>query len=121
MAGLFIQDGQEYEGYIAECEGIHPSLSFTFRPTSAADQAKLSASIRGITEQSKKEKKIADWLATRVVSWDAGVEITGDVLLTMHQRPYGRLTDIIHGSAGSDPKPDGTVLERFSEVEAEGN
>ena len=121
MAGLFIQDGQEYDGYIAEVEGLHPSLSFTFRPTSATDQAKLSASIRNVNDQEKKEKIIANWLASRIASWDAEVEVSGEMLLKMHQRPYGRLTDIIHGSAGSDPRPDGTVPERFSEVEAEGN
>lgn len=65
----YIEDGYTERGYIAEVEGLHPALAVTYRPALPSEVNAFYRSIEGVKPE-EVEAKAAEWIATRLSSWD---------------------------------------------------
>lgn len=114
---VYIEDGYTQKGYIAAVPGLFDALRFEFRPLVATDQS----------AHAKEEKKFsgpawarfaADFMAKRIVSWDAKkqdespVPLRGPEVAKIQPALFGRLYGILNGTDASDLDPDWSQAEK---------
>lgn len=112
-----IDDGWTRDGYIAADEGLHDPLSFTYRPLTNSEFARMKAEVAaaaGATAMDRAEageRKFAEWIAKKVKTWDllnAGVHpvaITTDEVSRLQPLLFAKLLGVIQGTRPSDKNP----------------
>ena len=128
-----VEDGNNYNGYVAANPGVYPALFFSYRGITAREKSKqdgkrkalemdftMAPDRRGEQAEIIRARAVAD----HVSAWDyanASGEprpVTVDVLLDeIPLSLYNRLYGIITNFQGCDPLPDGTLIEEYNEVE----
>ena len=129
----FIDDGNNYVGYIAETPGVHPAVLFHYRALSTRDKARMDSKRRALDidftmdpgdRGEKAEEFRAHMLAMQIYEWNyldrRGVifPITQEVMIDrINTSVYMRLYGIIMSVQPSDPMPDGLLVEAYDAAE----
>jgi len=107
----FIDDGYEFDGYIAAVPDAHEAINFEYRPAGADSINRHSWSFANADEYNE---KVNNLLAEHVLAWDIcgknkqPVEITPANCGRLLDSVRRRLKDIVSGDGKSDPPPDKT-------------
>ena len=103
-------DGYTERGYIAEVPGLHPALSFTFRPLLTEERDAIGAMVRGKPQGEVNmvfsraiQKQLKTWSAKNADGKDAPID--AKLIRRLHPAMFDKLYLIIDGSApsGFDP------------------
>jgi|LakMenEpi03Aug12_release.lakeMendotaPanAssembly.Ray.scaffolds.fasta_scaffold309422_2 hypothetical protein len=97
-----IRDGIAQEGYIAEVEGIHGELSFTYRPM-LGQKADLYTDM--VAKEPNAEKAylfVCDIVADHVTGWSEAVPPSKDSMRCLKQKLLVAMYRIIRGDRASD-------------------
>ena len=112
----FIDDGYTQEGYIASVEGVHGSLSFTYRPL-IVEQRDAIDDVTIRQGGAKGSRACAAALAQQVSKWDLckgnaePVQIESANLTKVRPALFDKLYAIVAGRRPSDPRPTSTKSE----------
>lgn len=103
----FIDDGYTETKFIAERKGIHPSVTFTFRPTPIEERARIVSEAQAAKDPAQAERIIAVRLKEHLVNWTLTKEINAANILRMKSVLLSRMvTIVLYGSDGGDKNPE---------------
>lgn len=123
MAGTYIDDGFDRQGYIAEGEQksdgsrLHGSLSFTYRQATRRELVVLDDEVKAALGDGERgsgiraEDLACKFVVSKVSKWDLAkpngeaVKVSVDALYHVHPIIFGALYNIVRGWRASDPKP----------------
>ncbi|MFN9110311.1 MAG: hypothetical protein ACK5XN_09605 [Bacteroidota bacterium] len=103
----FIRDGVSQDGFIAEVDGLHGSISFKYRPM-LGQHAELYADAieKAVTADPEKGYlKMVDVVAEYLQEWDQPAELNKENVRRLKQRLMIRIYRIIRGDNKSDDRP----------------
>jgi hypothetical protein len=69
--GHFIDDGYTTTGKIEPAPGIHPALTFTYRPALDRERLAFQRSLQETTDPAKRSRRRAELVVAHVTEWGA--------------------------------------------------
>lgn len=118
----FIDDGYEKDGYIARRPGLHPAVSFMFRPMLMTERSRMLTDQNRAKTPEESETLAAKEIAKRVKWWDITTDkrkdlsISHENVLRLQPQVFVAMFAQVIGSQGPDVKPD---LENVDDVQSE--
>lgn len=112
----FIRDGVTQQGFIAEQDGIHGSLLFSYRPM-LGQHAELYADMIDklmLQDPEKAYLKTVDVVSDYTTDWDQDRPLSKESIRIIKKRLLIRMYSIIRGEQKSDPIPgsEGNIIAR---------
>jgi len=103
---VFIDDGYTEAGYIAAVPGLHGALRFKFRPMTRMERMGNLSRLSKCRDDEQAEQKAVEFLAKRILEWDAGRPVTVAALKGLHPELLTRLAQVVNSFSPSDPDPE---------------
>jgi hypothetical protein len=114
----FINDGYIKRGFIKAVPGLYPSVSFEFRPTTAAQAEIIFGQSRRETNDDRVTTFHSNVIKKHLVSWDVKdykgnlVPIETDKIRSLHPSIFQKVFSIIVGSTATEDAAQDTVESR---------
>lgn len=111
VSKAWIQDGYTRTAYISrEQSGLHPSISFVYRPMLVQDQAVVYSEMDK-ADARRRQQIASEAIKRRIVSWDIEGLSHEDAsaILKLQPKLFTRIFYIIAGDDGGDPDPSETA------------
>ena len=108
---LFIDDGYTRDGFVDEEPGLHPSLSFKYRPVTLTERSRLLFDVGAEAQPEQGDAVNAKAIAAHIVSWEPDRPPTVENLLKLHPAVSIKLVNVICGYMPSDSPPKTIVSE----------
>lgn len=113
MSTGYIPDGYTRPGYIQAVPRLYDSLRFEYRPSRRITRAKHFRDLDKVKNDDDKSERVAcDFIASRLVSWDAkneegeSIPLSSATLGDLEPVLFERLYTIILGNAIPDEDPE---------------
>lgn len=123
MSFVFIPDGYEFSGYIAEEPGIHGALRFTYRPMADSDVTALNAELEKATSRIEQQAARAKAIAERIKAWEVvdpsgkAVKPTAENLGRCPAVLFTKLASVVEGYRPNDKDPTGKTEPKSGQEE----
>lgn len=108
----WIEDGYTKDGYVARIEGLHPAISFRFRPMIQPERSRIQHEQKRAKTPEESEAMAAREIARRVTEWDITkangdlVSISEKNVLRVQPNAFYAIWLQVLGATGPDAKPD---------------
>lgn len=95
-----INDGFTLTAKIAAVPNLHPEVTFSYRPVSWVDQARITQTVPKDAEEAMTHR--AREVAKRLVSWSLAGTPTPELLMRLQPGIFFRMESIVLGMGGAD-------------------
>lgn len=117
----FIDDGYTCDACIAEVDGIHGELVFSYRPMTHDEREQIAQRLSELPKGQTSTRVLAEAIAHHVVKWNIPLDLTGEKVARLLPALFDKIYAVIAGMRKSDPLPGGKTPGEFDEAKDLGN